>query len=154
MMHYNVANKRILEVGCGLGLSSLVLNSRGADITATDIHPEARANLRLNTDLNEGKPIPYFDADWRDTCGQAPFDLVIASDVLYQRDHPQLLAGFIDRHSLTTSQIVVVDPARGNLSNFGNALSGYGFRQFNKQIGSEIMRAKSFKGQVRTFQRA
>lgn len=36
-----VENKRILEVGCGIGLPSLVLQQRGANITATDYHPLA-----------------------------------------------------------------------------------------------------------------
>ena len=39
--------KRILEVGCGIGLSSLILNRLNADITATDYHPEAEKFLIL-----------------------------------------------------------------------------------------------------------
>ena len=35
MLDYDIAGKRILEVGCGIGLSSLVLNHRQAEITAT-----------------------------------------------------------------------------------------------------------------------
>ena len=38
--NYDTGKKRILEVGCGMALSSLLLNSRNADITATDHHPE------------------------------------------------------------------------------------------------------------------
>lgn len=37
------AGKRILEVGCGLALASLLLNHRKADITVTDYHPEVGA---------------------------------------------------------------------------------------------------------------
>ena len=36
---FEVMGTRILEVGCGIGLSSLLLNHRFADITATDYHP-------------------------------------------------------------------------------------------------------------------
>ncbi|MER2164740.1 MAG: histidine kinase, partial [Psychrobacter alimentarius] len=36
MLNYDIAGKRILEVGCGMALSSLLLNHRHADITATD----------------------------------------------------------------------------------------------------------------------
>ncbi|MCD8541365.1 MAG: hypothetical protein LRY22_01600 [Aliarcobacter cryaerophilus] len=46
-------NKRILEVGCGIGLSSLILNRLNADITATDYHPEAEKFLDINTELNK-----------------------------------------------------------------------------------------------------
>jgi len=41
MADFPIQGKRILEVGCGMALTSLLLNSRHADITATDIHPEA-----------------------------------------------------------------------------------------------------------------
>ena len=57
-----IAGRRILEVGCGLGLASLVLRRRGADITASDHHPLAGAFLRHNTDLNRLAPIPFFQA--------------------------------------------------------------------------------------------
>ena len=33
------AGERILEVGCGLALASLVAHRRGADVTASDRHP-------------------------------------------------------------------------------------------------------------------
>jgi len=45
MLGHEIAGLRVLEVGCGIGLASLVLRRRGADITATDQHPEARAFL-------------------------------------------------------------------------------------------------------------
>ena len=41
MATFAIEGKRILEVGCGLALTSLLLKVRQADITATDIHPEA-----------------------------------------------------------------------------------------------------------------
>src|SRR5680860_342426 len=40
MLNYPIEGKRILEIGCGMALSSLLLNARQADITATDYHPE------------------------------------------------------------------------------------------------------------------
>ena len=42
MFEFEIAGKRILEVGCGIGLASLVLNHRPGDITATDHHPQQR----------------------------------------------------------------------------------------------------------------
>jgi ETFB lysine methyltransferase len=59
MFDYKIKGKRILEVGCGIALSSLMLNHRLADITATDYHPEVGPFLLKNILLNEGKPIPF-----------------------------------------------------------------------------------------------
>nr|WP_289054945.1 hypothetical protein [uncultured Psychrobacter sp.] len=50
-----VAGKRILEVGYGMALSSLLLNHRRADITATDYHPTVEYFLDRNTTLNNNK---------------------------------------------------------------------------------------------------
>lgn len=40
IFNYDTHSKRILEVGCGTALTSLLLNRKEADITATDHHPE------------------------------------------------------------------------------------------------------------------
>ena len=66
MLTYEVEGKKILEVGCGIGLASLVLNHRLADITATDHHPEAEAFLKENVKLNKGTEIPFIRAAWDD----------------------------------------------------------------------------------------
>lgn len=39
-----IAGRRILELGCGLGLASLVLRMRGADIVASDHHRSRRCS--------------------------------------------------------------------------------------------------------------
>lgn len=45
-------NEKILEIGCGLGLASLVGHRRGARVTASDCHPLAEDFLRENLRLN------------------------------------------------------------------------------------------------------
>jgi predicted nicotinamide N-methyase len=59
MFDFRIKGKRILEVGCGIGLASLVLNHRLANITATDYHPEAEYFLQENVTLNKGNAIPF-----------------------------------------------------------------------------------------------
>ena len=82
---YDTGSKRILEIGCGMALSSLLLNKRHADITATDYHPESRVFLARNAILNEDQPIPFKQVDWADTEDDLGlFDLIIGSDLLYE----------------------------------------------------------------------
>ncbi|MGM3125377.1 class I SAM-dependent methyltransferase, partial [Bacillus cereus group sp. BC257] len=59
VLNLDTNNKRILEVGCGIGLSSLLLNEQMANITATDYHPEVEAVLDRNTQLNNRKKIAF-----------------------------------------------------------------------------------------------
>jgi 2-polyprenyl-3-methyl-5-hydroxy-6-metoxy-1,4-benzoquinol methylase len=129
MSSFEVAGKRILELGCGLGLASLVLNRRKADITASDHHPLAEEFLAYNAALN-GLQVPaYLDLAWsvpQPTLGR--FDLIIASDVLYERGHAEQLSGLMKRHAKPESEVLITDPGRGNSGAFTSAmrLLGYG----------------------------
>lgn len=111
MSDFPIAGKRILEVGCGLGLSSLVLQRRGADITASDYHPLAEEFLHHNCALNDLPPIPFVLAPWKGpNPGLGRFDLIVGSDLLYERDHAVLLAGFLEHHANPSVQVLVADP--------------------------------------------
>ncbi len=86
-----VAGARVCELGCGLGLLSLVAAARGAEVTATDWAPDAIELLRENAARN-GLDVRAELRDWREPWA-ARFDLVLAADVLYeQRNVEPLLA--------------------------------------------------------------
>lgn len=128
MFGYDVDGRRVLEVGCGIGLASLVLNRREADITATDQHPRAEAFLRLNAGLNDDAEIPFVRTDWVDDEDElGEFDLIIGSDLLYERDHVDALSSFIARHARATSEVLYVDGGRGMAGRFTTALTSFGF---------------------------
>jgi predicted nicotinamide N-methyase len=132
MVDYDVGERRVLEIGCGIGLSSLVLKSRGLDITATDRHHRAAEFLSHNTDINGFGPIPFARLDW-DTVEDEPtsrlgrFDLIIASDVLYERGHPESVTGFIARHAHPTCEVILVDPGRQNCGRYDRQMQDHGF---------------------------
>lgn len=48
MSDYSIDRKRILEIGCGLDLASLVLRQRSADVLATGHPPLAPEFLAAN----------------------------------------------------------------------------------------------------------
>ena len=128
MEHHIIKDKRILEVGCGLGLASLVLQSRSADITATDYHPETENFLIENSHLNKLKDIPFIRCDWSGTDDAlGTFDLIIGSDVLYERPHASMLANFINRHANPSCTILLIDPGRGNHSHFSKHMAEFGY---------------------------
>ena len=62
--HPVTPGERILELGCGLGLASLVGHRRGADVTASDCHPLAGEFLAHNARLNGLPPLPYAHGRW------------------------------------------------------------------------------------------
>jgi predicted nicotinamide N-methyase len=137
MSRFSVTGKSILEVGCGLGLPSLVLQQRGADITASDHHPLAEEFLRHNTTLNSLAPIHFFTAPWIELHpGLGRFDLIIGSDLLYERDHASLLAGFLARHANPACQVLLADPGRSNCGRFHAHMLTQGYLRSESPFGS------------------
>lgn len=128
MSNYDVENKRILEVGCGIGLASLLLNHLQADITATDIHPSAQEFLNNNSELNNDRDIPFERMDWnsnQSTLGK--FDLIIGSDLLYEAEHARLLSEFIEQHANDACEVIIIDPKRGLQGKFVNLMRSLGY---------------------------
>jgi predicted nicotinamide N-methyase len=154
MSDFDITGKRILEVGCGIGLASLVLNHRSANISATDYHPEAERFMDENARINNDRLIPFTRAGWKDiesTLGE--FDLIIGSDLLYERDHVELLAGFIDRHTKHSCEVIIVDPGRGNHSNFSKKMVSLDFAHTqSKPIHTDYL-TLPFKGQLLRYTR-
>jgi predicted nicotinamide N-methyase len=74
---------RVLELGCGLGLPSLAAARAGAEVTATDADPEALELVAINAAAN-GLEVAAGVFDFRSDPAPGEFDLVIASDVLYE----------------------------------------------------------------------
>jgi predicted nicotinamide N-methyase len=133
--------ERILEIGCGLGLASLVAHRRGVDVTASDCHPLAGSFLRENLELNELPPMPYCHGHWgaREASTkervnaafgsevEGLFDLIIGSDVLYERDEAGVLSSFIGRHGAPVCEVMIIDPNRGNRSPFHRRMAAMGY---------------------------
>jgi len=154
MCDYDIADKRILEVGCGIGLTSLLLNHRLADITATDYHPEAGNFLKENVDLNNGSHIPFERTGWADTDDELGlFDLIIGSDLLYEREHVALLSEFIHLHAQPSCQVVIVDPGRGHHAPFSKKMATFGFDHQQHQPSETDYLSQPFRGQIIEYHR-
>lgn len=151
MLAHDIAGKRILEVGCGMALVSHVLNARGADITAMDIHPIVGDFLENNASLNNCDPIPFLNASWGDNDLElGRFDLILGSDILYEPRHVKHLARFLNQHAKPTAEIIILDPDRGQGSNFHESMlmQGYdyeGFRPALKDHLNEMYKGRGYR---------
>jgi predicted nicotinamide N-methyase len=77
----------VVELGCGLAVPSIAAAGAGANVLATDVCAEALALVERNAHANDVR-IETAVVDWADPgdlVGRAPFDLVLAADVLYER---------------------------------------------------------------------
>ena len=102
---------RVLELGSGLGLPSLAAALRGADVLATDWADEAVELLRLNAARNRlelrvervrwDDPAPLLD--------EAPWELVLGADLLYERRNADQLLELLPRLG---ADVLLGDPGR------------------------------------------
>ena len=151
---YDTGSKRILEIGCGMALSSLLLNKQLKNITATDYHPESEAFLKRNTLLNADRDIDYERVDWADAKDNlGVFDLIIGSDLLYEDQHIAQLANFIEGHSKPGCEVIIVDPGRGRKNKLSARMVDFGFSSSQlKPVHTDYLE-KEFKGHILKFVR-
>ena len=117
---------RVLEIGCGLGLPSLVGARLGADVVATDWSPDAIALLERNAARN-GLPMTAVPADWRDSdaiVSLGPFHLVLAADVLYEARNA---APILTLLSTLGAPAIIADPGRRHAAGFLGAARADGW---------------------------
>lgn len=151
---YDIGPKRVLEIGCGTALSSLLLNKQQVDITATDHHPEVETFLNRNSKLNGDANIPFERTDWADNNDSlGRFDLIIGSDLLYEDQHIELLSDFIREHSNPDCEVIIVDPGRGRKNKLAKKMLEHGFvSSFFKPENRESLDS-GFKGYILKFVR-
>jgi predicted nicotinamide N-methyase len=158
--------ERILEVGCGLALASLVGHRRGADVTASDRHPLTALFLAENLRLNGLAPMKYLHGDWdveaeavpeaasRAARARAGFDLIVGSDLLYERDASGALAGFINRHARASCEVWIVDPDRSNRPAFNRRMAAEGFVRNEERLDvAATATAAAYKGRLLVYHR-
>lgn len=154
MQVYAIGERRILEIGCGLGLASIVLQRRLGDITASDCHPLTEAFLQANSVLNTLPQLKYCTGNWgRNNPGLGEFDLIVGSDVLYERNHPAALAGFIGLHAAADAEVLIIDPNRSNRSAFHREMAKLGFTVSETSLVQPLHDGSPYRGRLLRYLR-
>jgi predicted nicotinamide N-methyase len=102
---------RVVELGCGLALPSIAAARGGAAVLATDASADALTLVARNAHAN-GVRIETAAVDWAEPDAlvrRAPFDLVLATDVLYERASVALLLSLLPR---LAPEAWLADPGR------------------------------------------
>jgi predicted nicotinamide N-methyase len=101
----------VVELGCGLAVPSIAAGRAGAAVLATDACAEALA-LAVRNGRANGVRIETAMIDWArpdELVGRAPFDLVLAADVLYERASVARLLSLLPR---LAPEAWLADPGR------------------------------------------
>lgn len=115
--HQSFKDKRVLELGAGVGLPSLVASHHGACVLTTDFHPQAEEYFTRNLSLNQLKG-EYQRLNWREQHVSETFDIVMGSDILYEGKHALEVAEGLVRFLRPGGEIYLSDPGRAYLNGF------------------------------------
>lgn len=110
---------KALELGCGVGLVTTAAMIAGYDVLATDYYTDALAFTRANAWRETGRTPEARMIDWRAFPKDARgFDLILASDVLYEREYAELLPGIFKRALAPGGMVILADPGRIGVPDF------------------------------------
>ncbi len=116
--------KRVLELGCGLGVTAIAALKAGADVLATDYSPEALALCRMNTRSHIGAEPATLQMNWRkpsaafvDAVGPG-FPVVLAADVVYEERDIEPLLELIERVLMPNGVLWLTEPGRRPAARF------------------------------------
>lgn len=118
----------VLELGCGLGLPSLIAATRGARVLATDWAGDAIMLLSRNAARNALE----LDAellDWRDPemYPTRRFDVALAADALYEQRNVEPLLCCLAATLAPNGRALVADPGRRHAASFPERAASEGW---------------------------
>lgn len=137
-MDFNFKNKSVIELGCGLGLPSLVATHLGGKVLATDFHPDVEEYFQRNA-RHSNLTCQYQRLNWREDNELGLFDVVIGSDVLYESKHPMEVARGLVKYVKAGGKIILSDPGRSYLQKFVDAMKELGHQE---EISTETVDGK------------
>jgi predicted nicotinamide N-methyase len=129
-----VAGRRALELGCGLGVTAVAALQAGARLAVADCFAEALAYCRYNALVNTGAAPRTLLADWRLDAGRrrlvraGPFALVLAADVLYEREDVEPLLALVPRLVAPGGWFWLAEPGRATSAEFVRRAAAIGWR--------------------------
>jgi predicted nicotinamide N-methyase len=116
----SLRGKRTLELGCGLGLPSIAAARAGGRVLATDWSPDAVRATAANAERND-VDVETLRCAWGEPeaiVARAPWQLVLASDVLYERRNVDELLDLLPRLVDERSLVLLADPGRAHSAGF------------------------------------
>ena len=93
-------------------------------------------------------------AQQQDPAVNSKFDLIIGSDILYERDEQGDLAHYINKYMEDHAEVWVVDPNRGNRAHFHRHMATQGFKLSEEALDISASQTETaYKGRMLTYSR-
>ena len=102
---------KVLDLGCGMGLSGTIAAALGAKVLFADIEPPALLFARLNS-LPWSSRVRTRKLNWRTDRLTERFDLIIGTDILYERGQWEYQEPFLRHHLAPGGTVLLGEPGR------------------------------------------
>jgi 2-polyprenyl-3-methyl-5-hydroxy-6-metoxy-1,4-benzoquinol methylase len=140
-------NCRILEIGAGIGIVGVYAALCGHKITITDINEDALMFARANALLNGLTDLEIRRLDWSDPNETSRYDVIVGSEVVYDRRSYPLLVDFLHRTLTPDGVIFLAKHAELNAPTFFTEL----VRCFEFKKTSQTLRTDGEAQEIELF---
>jgi len=82
------------------------------------------------------------------------FDLIIGSDILYERDHAAQVSQMVLRHAHPDAEVLITDPGRGNSTPFTRLMGAQGFEVSEQRSRFDERDVAPFRGRLLSYRRS
>ena len=110
--HEIFTGKKIIELGCGLGLVGITATSVGGKVLFTDYDPHALSFTQSNFKRNFNRPASVQLLDWRNPGDPQSFDIILAADVIYEKRWLEPIFHVLDNKLSLSGIAYIADPDR------------------------------------------
>ncbi len=136
-------DKKVLEIGAGLGLPSIVAGKLGATaVTVSDYLPEALDFAEKNWNRNNTHQANFVTMDWRNPDVTLAADVLLAADIAYEQRMFESLPLAFKALSKKGGTILLTEPSRGFAQDFIKELANQGFKIEKKVMQIELFGLK------------
>lgn len=118
---------KVLELGCGVGLPGIVAGSLGAEVIFSDYIQDTLTLASLNWTLNNHQDAQFLLMDWRKPLQEIKAELLLASDIAYERKSFDDLIKAFKVLIKPDGKILVSEPNRAYSQSFFHELTDHGF---------------------------
>ncbi len=123
-----VAGRKVLELGCGLGVCGVVAALRGAEVSFSDYDEHALRFAELNLLANApDSTAEFLLLDFREP-PERKWECLIAADVIYEERFIEPLLGCIDAALAENGFLLLAHPNREVSETLVSRLPGLGFQ--------------------------
>ena len=122
------ADSKVLELGCGIGLPGIVAGKLGAQVIFTDYIQAALDLAKVNWSRNNKTEAKYLLMDWRNPMLDTKADLILASDIAYEKKSFESLLQAFSSLLKSSGKMFVSEPNRAFSQSFFTEMGSRGFK--------------------------